>query len=64
MVLIAISLKAQEYNIAQDSAYYFSAYNKADDSLKYELNQIIKDHTEFSYTSSSTDVWDILKRNR
>ena len=46
---------------AQDSSYYASAYNKADDSLKYELNQIIKDHTEFSYTSSSTDVWDILK---
>jgi endonuclease I len=29
--------------------------------LKFELNQIIKNHTEFTYTSSSTDVWDILK---
>ena len=46
---------------AQDSTYYLSAYNKSDDSLKFELNQIIKNHTEFTYTSSSTDVWDILK---
>jgi endonuclease I len=46
---------------AQDSTYYNPAYNKSDDSLKFELNQIIKNHTEFTYTSSSTDVWDILK---
>ncbi len=46
---------------AQDSTYYLSAHKKSDDSLKYELNQIIKNHTEFPYTSSSTDVWDILK---
>ena len=46
---------------AQDSTYYIPAYNKSDDSLKYELNQIIRNHTEFEYTSSSTDVWDILK---
>ena len=41
--------------------YYLTAENYADDALKYELNQIIDDHIEFSYTSSSTDVWDILK---
>ncbi len=41
--------------------YYLTAENQADDSLKYELNQIIDDHVEFSYTSTSTDVWDILK---
>ena len=46
---------------AQDSTYYLSAHKKSDDSLKYELNQIIKNHTEFPYTASSTDVWDILK---
>jgi len=47
---------------AQDSTYYLPAHNKQDDSLKFELNQIIKNHTEFTYTaSSSTDVWDILK---
>ena len=41
--------------------YYLSAENNADANLKYELNQIIDNHTIFPYTSSSTDVWDILK---
>ena len=41
--------------------YYLSAENNSDGDLKYELNQIIDEHTIFSYTSSSTDVWDILK---
>jgi endonuclease I len=43
------------------SGYYDTAKNLADDNLKYELNQIIDNHTEFTYTSSNTDVWDILK---
>ena len=43
------------------SGYYDSANNLADDNLKYALNQVIDNHTEFYYTSSSTDVWDILK---
>jgi len=43
------------------SGYYDTAKNLADDNLKYELNQIIDNHTEFYYTGSSTDVWDILK---
>ena len=47
--------------VAQDSAYYQSAFNLSGEELKFELNQIIRNHTEFSYTSSSTDVWDILK---
>ena len=41
--------------------YYVSAENLADDNLKFALNQIIDNHTEFNYTSSNTDVWDILK---
>ena len=41
--------------------YYQSAFNKKGDSLKYELNQIIKNHIEFPYSSTNTDVWDILK---
>ena len=41
---------------------YLPAYEKSDNSLKFELNQIIKNHTEFKYTSSSTDIWNILKR--
>jgi endonuclease I len=43
------------------TGYYDSAKNLADSNLKYELNQIIDNHTEFNYTSSETDVWDILK---
>ena len=43
------------------SGYYNTAEDKADDVLKFELNQIIDNHTIFSYTSSITDTWDILK---
>ncbi|WP_196888562.1 endonuclease [Aureivirga sp. CE67] len=41
--------------------YYTSAYNTKGDDLKEALYEIIKGHVEFPYTSSSTDVWDILK---
>lgn len=58
---ILFALFVSNVVFAQESAYYGSAYNKSDESLKYELNQIIKNHTEFTYTASSTDVWDILK---
>lgn len=46
---------------AQDSTYYNNAKGLRNDSLKTALHQIIDNHIEFSYTSSSTDVWDILK---
>lgn len=42
--------------------YYQSAEGLKGDALKAALNTIIKRHTEFEYTSSSTDVWDILKQ--
>jgi len=42
--------------------YYLSAENNSDGDLKYQLNQIIDEHTIFPYTEyGSTDVWDILK---
>lgn len=41
--------------------YYDTAIGFTGDSLKTKLYHIIKDHIEFPYTSSSTDVWDILK---
>ena len=47
--------------VAQDSAYYQTAFNHGGEELKFELNQIIRNHTAYSYTSGSTDVWDILK---
>ncbi|MEL1230288.1 MAG: endonuclease I, partial [Candidatus Neomarinimicrobiota bacterium] len=43
------------------SGYYDSASGLDDDALKAALNDIIDGHTEFPYTSSGTDVWDILK---
>lgn len=43
------------------AGYYNTAENKVDDLLKFELNQIIDNHTTFPYTSSNTDTWDILK---
>lgn len=41
--------------------YYDAAMGYSGDSLKTKLYEIINDHTAFPYTSSSTDVWDILK---
>lgn len=41
--------------------YYSSAEGKSGDSLKAALYEIIKGHIEYPYTSSTTDVWDILK---
>ena len=43
------------------TGYYNSAENKSDQSLRLALHNIIDDHTAYSYTSSSTDTWDILK---
>jgi len=41
--------------------YYDEAKGLREDALKTALYTIIKGHTEYDYTSSSTDVWDILK---
>lgn len=43
------------------NGYYDDAQGLTGDILKTELNNIIKDHIEFPYTSGGTDVWDILK---
>jgi endonuclease I len=47
--------------ISQDSAYYSSAFNRKAEDLKSQLHILIKNHKEYPYTSTSTDVWDILK---
>ena len=44
------------------NGYYNGMDTLVGNSLKDALHNIIKDHTEFPYTSSSTDVWDILKQ--
>jgi len=41
--------------------YYNSAKDLSGDQLKTSLYNIIKNHIEFPYSSSGTDVWDILK---
>lgn len=41
--------------------YYNSAEGLTGETLKDALNNIIDGHIEFPYTSSNTDVWDILK---
>lgn len=42
--------------------YYDSTVGLSGDALKSSLHNIIKDHKEFPYTSSNTDVWDLLKQ--
>lgn len=60
--LLAVFMIVSGVNAAaQDSLYYVSAHNYKGDSLKFKLHQLIKNHSEYPYTSSSTDVWDILK---
>jgi len=58
LLLVAITTTVFSQNLTQ---YYSTAYNTQGENLRDKLNDIIKGHTEFSYTSSSTDVWDILK---
>jgi len=60
--MIAICVILAISGFSQDSAYYYTAFNSSDDTLKARLNNIIKGHTEYPYTSSLTDVWDILKQ--
>ena len=43
--------------------YYTNAEGLHGEVLKSSLNDIIECHTEYSYTSTSTDVWDILKES-
>ena len=45
------------------TGYYSTAENKSDQSLRSALHNIIDDHTTYSYTSSSTDTWDILRES-
>ena len=43
------------------AGYYDTTIGLTGAALKDSLYDIIKNHTEYSYTSSSTDVWDILR---
>ena len=43
------------------TGYYNSANGLSGNSLQNALHEIINDHTKYPYTSSNTDVWDVLK---
>jgi len=58
MLLLGVSYPSQ----AQVPAgYYDAAVGKTGSQLKAALNDIISGHTTYPYSSSSTDVWDILQ---
>jgi len=63
LVIMKIIVMAYTHTLYADipSGYYDNASGLDDDALKTALNNIIDGHTEFPYTSSGTDVWDILK---
>ena len=54
-------LLAQLANAQAPAGYYDAAAGKEGENLKAALYGIIKGHIAFPYSSSSTDVWDILK---
>lgn len=57
LLIVPLLLSANE----PPNGYYASANGLSGQELKSALNNIIKNHIEFEYTSSDTDVWDILK---
>lgn len=64
LILFASELCAQHNkNLAIPAGYYDAAAGKSGTALKSALHHIIKGHTRYPYTSSSTDVWDILKES-
>ncbi len=55
-------LLSSTFLLAQASAnYYAGTENLRGKALKHALYEIIKGHKEYPYSSSNTDVWDILK---
>lgn len=60
-IYLSLIISLNSLKAAIPSGYYDTANGLDDDALKAALNNIIDGHTEFPYTSSGTDVWDILK---
>ncbi len=60
--VIVIFLGISNFLLAQSfNGYYDTADGLIGNALKAQLHNIIKGHTEYSYSASSTDVWDMLK---
>ncbi len=62
LIFIILLFKVALYAYPPDG-YYDSAEGLSGEALKSALHEIIDDHIEFPYTSSGTDVWDILKES-
>ncbi len=60
-VLLALLLCFQQAVAQIPGGYYDGTSVQSGDQLKSTLHNIIKDHTEYPYSSSGTDVWDLLK---
>lgn len=62
-ILLSFFIISIQYIIAQiPDGYYNETGSLAGEELKTALYNIIKNHKEFPYTSTNTDVWDILKK--
>jgi endonuclease I len=60
--VLGVLLIIHQFMQAQIPAgYYNDAENTSGNQLKTALNSIIKGHTVFPYSSSSIDVWDIVR---
>ncbi|ADR20430.1 hypothetical protein MATR_19500 [Marivirga tractuosa] len=57
LAFLVFSLSAQI-----PEGYYETTAGLDGEELKTELHEIINDHVIFTYTSSNTDTWDILKQ--
>ena len=61
-LLAAVALISSTASLqAQPLPYYQDAYNESGEDLREALYDIIKVHTRLTYSSSSTDTWDVLK---
>lgn len=66
LLLITVVQMHLFYSIAQSEIpqnYYAGTENLTGENLKAFLNDIIQNHTVFTYTSTNTDTWDILKES-
>ncbi|OQX99174.1 MAG: hypothetical protein B6I20_10235 [Bacteroidetes bacterium 4572_117] len=62
ILIVVFVVSATQNLIAQiPEGYYSTTDGLTGEALKTALYNIIKNHVEFPYTSSGTDVWDILK---
>ena len=62
-IILCVSSLITPLQAQVPNGYYNSAENKSDQDLRSALHDIIDDHIEFPYSSSSTDTWDILQES-